>query len=333
MTGNARKKIFKPHHKTGLGSYYNGDSKNLLETAIGKELSGKVQLILTSPPFPLNNKKSYGNLVGDEFKEWLASLAPTFAGLLTQDGSIVIEMGNAWEPGRPVQSLLHLESLIAFLEHPQAALRLCQQFVCYNHSRLPSPAQWVTVNRIRLTDSYTHVWWMAKSDFPKADNRKVLRPYSNSMRSLLNRGSYNAGNRPSEHHISKRSFLTDHGGSIAHNFFELDPIVEGEEVRLPSVFKLSNTDSNSYFMRSCRKLKIKPHPARMQVGLAAFFIELLTDPGDLVLDPFAGSNTTGYTAELLGRRWVGIDTEEAYAKQSEIRLQDPALHRREEASD
>ncbi|MDX2008162.1 MAG: site-specific DNA-methyltransferase [Meiothermus sp.] len=320
-------KTAKLHHKTTSGKYFLGDSKSLLSTSLKSKLKGRVQLILTSPPFPLNNKKSYGNMNGDKFKSWLTSLAPMFADILTPDGSIVIEMGNAWEPNRPVQSLLHLESLIGFLKHSTADLRLCQQFVCYNPSRLPSPAQWVTVKRIRLTDSYTHVWWMAKSDFPKADNSKVLRPYSKSMERLLQRQSYNSGNRPSEHNISKTGFLKDHGGSIAHNFFEITPIIEGDEVRLPNVLRLSNTDSNSYFMRRCRELGIKPHPARMQMGLAAFFIELLTDPGDLVLDPFAGSNTTGYTAQLLGRNWIGIDLKEDYARQSEIRLEDPALNK------
>src|SRR5262249_15186534 len=126
--------------------------------------------------------------------------------LLSDDGSIVIEVGNSWVPGRPVQSLLHLESLIGFVNNPQANLRLCQQFICYNPSRLPSPAQWVTVERIRLTDSYTHIWWMAKSDFPKANNRKVLRPYGSEMKALLKRRSYNSGNRPSEHRISENGF-------------------------------------------------------------------------------------------------------------------------------
>ena len=46
-----------------------------------------------------------------------------------------------------------------------------------------------------------------KTDYPKADNRKVLRPYSESMKSLLKRGSYNAGKRPSEHSIGEKSFL------------------------------------------------------------------------------------------------------------------------------
>ena len=245
--------------------------------------------------------------------------------MLTDDGSIVIELGNTWVPERPIQSLLHLESLIGFVKNPDANLRLCQQFISYNPSRLPSPAQWVTIKRIRTTDSYTHVWWMAKTDLPKADNRKVLRPYSKSMKQLLKRQSYNVGKRPSEHDISKKGFLTDHGGSIAHNLFELEPMDENREVRLPNAFSFSNTNSNDFFMRTCREREIKPHPARMPPGLVAFFIQLLTEPNDLVLDPFAGSNTTGFVAELLNRRWTSIEIKEEYGIQSEIRFEAPAL--------
>lgn len=312
-------------HKTDLGAYYIGDSNELLRSELGKALRGKVQLLLTSPPFPLNNKKSYGNFKGEVYKDWFVGLAKVFADLLTEDGSIVIEMGNAWVPGRPVQSLLHLESLIGFLKNPDTNLRLCQQFICYNPSRLPSPAQWVTINRIRTTDSYTQVWWMAKTDFPKADNRRVLRPYSKEMKELLGRQNYNAGKRPSEHLISKDSFLVDHNGSIMPNLFEIEPMDEKREVRLPNAFSISNTQSNDFFMRKCREKGIVPHPARMPKGLAAFFIEFLTDPGDLVLDPFAGSNTTGFVAELLHRHWASIEIKEEYALQSLIRFEDPIL--------
>ncbi len=312
-------------HSTTLGSYYVGDSVEMLRGTTGDDLRGKVQLLLTSPPFPLNNKKDYGNLTGDRYREWFTGLAVTFAELLTDDGSLVIEMGNAWERGRPVQSLLHLQSLIGFVQNPQAGLRLCQQFVCYNPSRLPSPAAWVTVRRIRFTDSYTHVWWMSRTDYPKADNRRVLRPYSRAMKALLKRKRYNDGERPSEHVISPKRFLTDHGGSIAHNLFELESLDEHREVRLPNVLSHSNTRSNTHFLRACRSQGIRPHPARMPEGLAAFFVELLTDPGDLVLDPFAGSNTTGAAAERLGRRWLSIDIRPEYAQQSVIRLQDPSL--------
>jgi hypothetical protein len=236
-------------HTTELGTYYNGYSDKLLCTEVGEKLRGRVQLILTSPPFPLNNKKSYDNLQGEQYKLWFVSLAKMFADLLTEDGSIVIEMGNAWMPGRPVQSLLHLESLIGFVNNREAELRLCQQFVCYNPSRLPSPAQWVTVNRIRATDSFTHVWWMSKSDFPKADNSKVLRPYGKDMQALLRRKKYNQGKRPSGHRISKDGFLVDHGGSISPNFFELEAMDDEREIRLPNAFSTSNTVSNDFFLR------------------------------------------------------------------------------------
>lgn len=313
-------------YSTDLGNYYIGDSKQILSSNLGKTLKNKVQLIITSPPFPLNKKKRYGNLQGDEYKNWFIELAEIFSELLTDDGSIVIELGNSWEPNRPIQSLLHLESLLGFVNSPNANLRLCQEFICYNPSRLPSPAQWVTVNRIRTIDSFTHVWWMSKSDFPKADNKKVLRPYSKSMKALLKRQSYNAGKRPSEHKISKDSFLKEHQGSIMHNVIELENMDETRELRLPqSIFSISNTRSNDFFLNACRERGIQPHPARMQPELVSFFIEFLTDKNDIVLDPFAGSNTTGLRAEDLGRKWIGIEVDKEYGNQSMIRFEDPNI--------
>lgn len=311
--------------QTQLGGYYLGDSSRIFDTNLGNELEGKVQLILTSPPFPLNNKKSYGNFEGNEYLEWFTNLAPTFSRLLKDDGSIVIELGNAWESGRPVQSLLHLQALINFVENPEANLRLCQQFICYNPSRLPSPAQWVTVNHIRTTDSFTHIWWMAKSDFPKADTDKVHRPYSKSMLNLLKRQKYNAGKRPSEHNISPKSFLTDRGGSLPHNLFELEAMDSDRDPRLPNAFSFSNTQSNDFFLRTCRERNIELHPARMPEGLASFFIQFLTDPGDIVLDPFAGSNTTGYVAECFRRKWFAVDAKDDYVEQAKIRFEDPLI--------
>jgi DNA modification methylase len=317
--------ILKTVQRTAQGSYVRGDCVEFLRSRLGKKLKGRVQLILTSPPFPLNNKKSYGNLQGEEYLDWFKQLAPPLAHLLTPTGSIVLEIGNAWLPGRPVQSLLHLESLVGFVKNPQASLRLCQQFIAYNPSRLPSPAEWVTIRRIRLTDSYTHLWWMSKTDFPYADNRQILRPYSSSMKSLFKRNSYNSGKRPSEHSISKNGFLKRHRGSIPHNLFELEAIDPGGDVRLPNAFRFSNTASNDFFFRACREHGLIPHPARMPVGLASFFVQFLTKPGDLVFDPFAGSNTTGFAAEALGRRWLAVDVHKRYFRQSLIRFRDPRL--------
>ena len=314
-----------PIHATRDGSYYHGRSDELLAGALGRRLAGRVQLIMTSPPFPLNHKKSYDNLQGEAYVAWIQSQASLWSDLLTDDGSLVIEIGNAWEPGRPVQSLLPLKSLLSLVEHPTAGLRLCQEFVCYNPARFPSPAQWVTVERARVTDAYTHVWWLAKTDHPKADNSAVLRPYSNDMRRLLERRDFNRGERPSGFKVREDAFSRDNGGSIAHNLFELEPMSERREVRLPNAFALANTGSNDFYSRTCRERGMRRHPARMPAGMAAFFVEFLTDRNDLVLDPFAGSNTTGYVAELLGRRWVGIEADEQYAAHSALRFEDPLL--------
>lgn len=313
-------------YKTRYGKLLIGNFLKINSSYLRKYYSNKFQLIITSPPFPLNQKKKYGNLQGEEYKQWFIELAPIFSDLLADDGSLVIEIGNAWEQERPVQSLLHLECLLGLVNHPNSDLRLIQEFIVYNPSRLPSPAQWVTVNRIRTVDSYTHVWWISKSDYPKADNSKVLKPYSKSMKRLLERKTYNSGKRPSEHNISKDGFLKNNGGSISHNLLELEPIDIETEVRLPhNVLKFSNTSSNDYFSRRCREENIPLHPARMNPGLISFFIDFLTDENDLVFDPFAGSNTTGYIAEQGRRRWMAIEVNKEYAKNSALRFEDPTL--------
>ncbi|MFA6122997.1 MAG: site-specific DNA-methyltransferase [Sphingomonas sp.] len=287
-----------------------------------QEYKGKVNLIVTSPPFPLVRKKRYGNETGEAYLKWLEALATPLAELLTDDGSIVIEIGNAWEEGAPIMSTLPLEALLAFKR--AAKLNLCQHVICHNPARLPSPAAWVNLKRARLKDSFTHVWWMSKAEFPKADNRRVLNPYSKDMKKLLERQSYNAGTRPSGHVISKTGFLTDHGGSIGPNVLDLT----GEHYP-ESLLKYTGTGWDAGYRSYCKEKGLPAHPARMQSSLSAFFIQFLTDENDLVLDPFGGSNTTGSVAESLNRRWIAVEADRGYVDGSMGRfpgltLQDPS---------
>jgi len=276
-------------YETHRGTAYRAFAEQVLQDAeFQKRYRKKVQLIFTSPPFPLNRKKRYGNKNGADYIEWLASFAPLLREFLTHDGSVVMEIGNAWEPGSPVMSTLALEALLRFMK--EGDFRLCQQFICYNPARLPSPAQWVTIDRIRVKDAYTHVWWMSPTDKPKADNRRVLRAYSPAMVKLLRRKKYNSGARPSQHSIGEKSFLTDNDGAIP-----------------PNVLTISNTKSNDPYQIYCRKQKLDSHPARMPTALPEFFIKFLTVPRNIVMDPFAGSNTTGAAAEALKRRWIAIE--------------------------
>jgi DNA modification methylase len=296
-------------YRTDLGQMVHGKFEDAFKTSIADAVRGRVNLLLTSPPFPLVRKKRYGNETGEAYLRWIESLAQPMADLLAPDGSIVIEIGNAWEPGVPVMSTLPLEALLAFKK--AANLHLCQHVICHNPARLPSPAAWVNIARSRLKDSYTHVWWLSKTEKPKADNRKVLNPYSKDMLKLLKTKKYNAGARPSGHVISETGFLTDHGGSIGPNVIDLS----GQHFP-ESLLKFTGTKWDAVYRAYCKARDLPAHPARMQSSLCAFFIQFLTDEGDLVFDPFGGSNTTGSVAEDLNRRWISVEAERSYIEGS-----------------
>lgn len=288
-------------YATQWGQMFHGRSEELLSNGSLSQLEGKVNLIFTSPPFPLNRKKRYGNETGEIYISWLCAFGVLLKKMLTPDGSIVIEMGNSWEPGMPVMSTLALRALLEFQEKND--LYLCQEFIWHNPAKLPTPAQWVSIDRSRVKDSFTKLWWMAPTQNPKACNRRVLQEYSQAMKDLLSRGSYNAGKRPSEHNIGATSFLKNNGGAIPSN-----------------VLTHANTLNNDAYQLYCRTNGLVPHPARMPLDLAKFFVSFLTEPGDIVLDPFGGSNTTGAAAEALERYWVTIEAAGDYVQGSRGRF-------------
>ena len=292
-------------YQTKRGTMYLGNCEEVLKQYIS-ENNRMANLIFTSPPFPLNRAKKYGNMTGNEYLEWLEKLAVLFSELLTEDGSIVIELGNAWENGMPVQSTLPMEALLAFKNAGE--FNLCQEFIHYNPAKLPSPIEWVNKKRIRVKDSFTRIWWLSKSSDPKANNKNVLVPYSKQMEKLLKSGKYNCGKRPSEHDIGAESFSTNNGGAIPSN-----------------VIIASNTVSNDKYLRYCKENNLEIHPARMPKEIPEFFIRFLTDENDLVLDPFSGSNTTGYIAEMLNRNWIAIEAEQKYIKGSVGRFSDDSI--------
>lgn len=275
------------YHQTKLGQIFLGDSLEVMK----KRKKSSVNLIMTSPPFALTRKKDYGNEQEDAYLEWFRDFAEQFHRILKDDGSLVIDLGGAWKPGFPVRSLYHFKLLIMLCE--EYGFHLAQEFYWWNPSKLPTPAEWVNVRRIRVKDAINTVWWLSKSPWPKASNRRVLQPYSDSMKSLLSNG-YKAKLRPSGHDISEK-FSIDNGASIP-----------------PNLIAIPNTESNSSYMRYCKDNEIKAHPARFPAALPEYFIRMLSDPGDLVLDPFGGSCITGEVAERLKRKWVCAELIESY---------------------
>lgn len=276
-------------HRTGLGQIILGNSLDALEEYEDRS----VDLIVTSPPFGLVRKKDYGNVEASEYTEWFKSFATAFKRILKENGSLVIDIGGAWNKGYPTRSLYHFKLLVMLCE--EFGFHLAQDFYWWNPSKLPTPAEWVTVRRIRTKDAINTVWWLSPTPWPRACNRRVLQPYSPSMRDLLKKG-YKAKKRPSGHDISDK-FGINNGAAIP-----------------PNLIAISNTESNSHYLRYCEKKGIKPHPARFPAELPEFFIRMLSDPGNLVIDPFAGSCVTGEVCERLNRKWTCIELSRDYCE-------------------
>ncbi len=287
-------------YTTPLGTQLCGDSRELL-----RQLEpNSVDLVVTSPPFALLRKKAYGNEEQEHYVEWLAKFGVEAKRVLKDTGSLVIDLGGAYQRGAPVRSLYPFEVLITFVK--DLDFRLAEDFYWHNPAKLPSPAEWVTKRKIRVKDSVNTVWWLSKTEVPKADVKNVLAPYSDRMKKLLEDPGkfYKPGERPSGHDISE-GFGKDRGGAIPSN-----------------LLVYPNTSSSGHYQRTCKALDRPRHPARFPEHLPNFFIRFLTEPGDVVLDIFSGSNTTGLAAERLGRRWLGMELSRDYAALSSVRFMD-----------
>ncbi len=276
-------------HQTRYGEIILGDS---LEVLCARD-EASVDLIMTSPPFGLVRKKDYGNVHADEYCDWFRPFAEQCYRVLRDTGSLVIDIGGAWNQGKPTRHLYHFKLLIMLCE--EYGFHLAEEFYWWNPSKLPTPAEWVTVRRIRVKDAVNTIWWLSKTPWPKASNNRVLQPYSSSMLDLLEKG-YKAKKRPSGHDISEK-FSYNNGAAIP-----------------PNLIALPNTESNSYYLRYCQENNLPVHPARYPADLPEYFIRMLTDSGDMVIDPFGGSCITGEVCERLARYWQCIELQEDYLR-------------------
>ena len=283
---------------TRKGKAIIGDSLELM-----KELpDNSINLVITSPPFALSRPKEYGNKNQEEYIDWILKFTKEVKRVITLDGSFVIDLGGAYQKGIPIRSLYNYRLLIRMCD--EQGWKLAEEFFWHNPSKLPSPIEWVNKRKIRAKDSVNTVWWLSKSDFPKSDVKKVLTEYSDRMIKLIEDSSkyYTPKKRPSGHDISE-SFGNDNGGAIPSNLLQIP-----------------NTESNSQYLKYCKDLEIKGHPARFPSKLPEFFIKLLTDENDLVLDIFAGSNTTGWAAQQLNRKWLAFELNHQYLAASIFRF-------------
>ena len=296
MAKNVIKEKIKVVYSTEKGKALRGDSLSLPGTKFLRKNS--VDLIITSPPFSLEQPKRYGNKGKENYLDWIETFFDGWHYVLKDTGSIVIDIGNSYIKGAPQRSLYVYELALKLGEKFQ----FCQEFYWFNSAKLPTPAEYVTKHRTRVKDSVNTVFWFAKdAKKAKANNRNVLIEYSDGMKRLLKTQTYNTGKRPSDQKINETAFLKDNGGAIPPNIIVDDP---------GNIIVSSNTNSSDPYLKKCREYGLTAHPARFPDTLPDFFIKLCTNKNDLIFDPFAGSNTTGLVAERNNRRWVSCDLDE-----------------------
>lgn len=287
-----------PLYTTKFGQAYVADSLEMLAQLPDESIN----LVVTSPPFALQRKKDYGNKEQHEYVEWLAEFAKLVFKKLKPDGSFVLDLGGAYKKGVPVRSLYQYRVLIKFCD--EIGFHLAEEFFWHNPSKLPSPIEWVNKRKIRAKDSVNTVWWLSKTEWPKADVSKVLTEYSERMKKLIKDPAayYTPAKRPSGHDIGS-SFGKDNGGAIPSNLLQI-----------------SNSEAGTPYLKLCKEFGFQAHPARFPAKLPEFFIKMLTEPNDLVVDIFAGSNTTGYVCEIEQRRWLAFEQVPEYLTASAIRF-------------
>lgn len=241
-------------------------------------------LILTSPPYANARKKQYGGIAPDDYADWLASFHPVFWEALKPEGSLLLNLkGNVVKGVRHRYVWQTIEKLTRLGWH-------CMDDYLW-HKKTAMPGYWPT----RLRDAWEYCFHLAKSKRPYMNQEAVKIPIAPSTQARAQR-------------LSQR----DHGGQRSASGSGMSRHMahwQNKTTVLPSnVLHLSPETRN------------QGHPAVFPVALPRFFIQLLSPVGGWVLDPFAGSGTTGVAALQLGRRVVLVEQLEPYCRIAEQRL-------------
>lgn len=259
-----------------------------IEDAVGMIEDGSVSLLMTSPPYPQLREKQYGNLDSRRHVDWLTDVIRQMIPKIAKNGSIALNLGDVYQRGTPTLDPYCERLLLRLID--DLGLHLAGRFEWQNPSKMPAPAEWCTVRRVRVKSSLERIYWLSPSPHPYANNREVLQPYGASMRRKLADGGETPQRRPSGYEMQAGAFSRDNGGSIPGN-----------------LLTAANTESAGQYMRYCREQGLPIHPARYPSALPEFFIKMLTNPGNLVADIFAGSLKTAEVARALGRDFLCIE--------------------------
>ncbi|MEJ8837797.1 site-specific DNA-methyltransferase [Ramlibacter sp. AN1133] len=266
-----------------------------------------LHLVLTSPPYPLQRPRAYGNPPVQEYVDFICNAMEPLVRHLVPGGSVCLNLGNdVFEPGTPARSLY--SEMVVVAMHTRLGLALMDRLVWQNFSKAPGPTMWASRTRQQLNVAWEPVFWFTND--PKAcrsDNRRVLQPHTERHTKLMARGGErrNATFGDGANRIREGSFGEMTPGRIPRNV-----IAVGHRCR-----------SQDEMRALARAEGLPVHSASMPLKLARFLVEFLSEPNDLVVDNFAGWFTTAAACEETGRRWIGSELMAEHARGGSLRSQ------------
>jgi DNA modification methylase len=151
---------------TNLGRLTMGDAGEFLQELPAQS----ARLILASVWFTGPYDISSSDPVCPRFGLWLDRFIREFERVLLPDGSVVLEMGCTWANDRPVRTVQNYSAIAGLLDR---GWHLLQEFYWYNPDLLRTPDEWVRHRRVRLHDSVSTWYWLARKPEVPADTRKV----------------------------------------------------------------------------------------------------------------------------------------------------------------
>jgi DNA modification methylase len=248
-----------------------------------------IAVCITSPPYALAQPRAYGNPTQDEWVDFVCACLEPIVKRLLPGGSIAVNLSNdVFEPGLPSRSLYREEFVIAMRK--RLGMFKMDEIVWSNPSKPPGPIQWASKRRMQLNTGYEPVLVFCNDPMLSfADNRRVLQPHSDRHKKLMARGgeARSRVNSDGAYRINAGAYGSETAGRIPKNVLS---------------FGHSCADQRR-LRRMARDAGLPVHGASMPLSLAMFLVQYLSRPGDLVVDPFGGTQTTAKACEELGRLW------------------------------
>ena len=246
-----------------------------------------VDLIVTSPPYAQRRKSSYGGVHADDYVEWFLGISRELLRVLKPSGSFVLNIKE-----HAVNGERHPYVLELILALRQQGWYWTEEYMW--HKKNSYPGKWP--NRFR--DSWERLLHFNKNRRFKMNQDDVMVPMGDWTNNRL-------GNLSETDRIRDESKVGSGFGKKIENWV-------GRDMAYPTNVLHMATECGN-----------RSHSAAFPKSLPTWFIRLFTDPGDVVLDPFVGSGTTGIAAIELGRKAIGIEINPEFCEAINAQLSQP----------